>query len=67
MQVLFNIIDLVWVGYGIKEDICTVNEDLKVAVDFFKVSAFVNLSLYVNPRKKMSMKFHLFLHVPFYF
>lgn len=33
-QVVFNIIDLVWVGYGIKEDICTVNEDPKFAVDF---------------------------------
>lgn len=35
MQAVFNIIDLVCVGYGIKEDICTVNEDPKVAVDFF--------------------------------
>lgn len=30
-----TIIDLVWIGFGSKEDICTVNEDPKVAVDFF--------------------------------
>lgn len=51
---VFNIIDLVWIGFGIKEDICIVNEDLKVVVDFFFKFrlVFVNLSLYVILRKK---------------